>query len=169
MVMYGLGNGPVKTFYMTDLITAAVLNLLMLLAGIGLVWLRNWGRILGMWVAGLKIIRLVVIYTIFAVSIGPVMTKATVDMISKMQKVQQRQAARAGQPAAPGILTNQQQLQVAKTLAVMWTGYAVGFVILGSIYPAVALVLLSTEGCRAACQQRTSKSRPEANDPWQAS
>jgi hypothetical protein len=151
MAMFGLKDGVVKNYFLADVTTAGVLNVLMLIAGVGLVRLRAWGRKLGMWVAGLKVIRLLVVYSIFGAVVTPIMTKGVTDFFNKAIEIQERQNARRGQGGTPPPLLRQQQAQVGKSMAMMWTAYAVGFIVMGSIYPAIALWLLSSEGCRAAC------------------
>jgi hypothetical protein len=168
LTMIGMNNPIVHWITVGDLISAMLLNLLMLIAGIGLLRLQEWGRKLGLWIAGIKIVRLMVVYSIMAVVVTPITSKSMSDYFKKIEEVSQRQAARRGN-AAPPIL-RQQQITIAKSMAAMQTAQLVVMGVLGSIYPAITLWLLSTPGSRAACRSTgTGKPRTEMDDPWAAS
>src|SRR5262249_47445633 len=50
-----------------DVVTGPVLNLLLLVSGVGLILLKGWGRTLALWTAGLKILRLLLLNLFLAV------------------------------------------------------------------------------------------------------
>jgi hypothetical protein len=150
----GLGDSRVITFYTVDILSGLIMNLLLLSAGIGLVLRKSWGISLGVWTAGLKIVRLVALYGYFCLAIAPIlaegMTKVAVEAI-----VQQQQAAGRPMPGGPPVEILQ------KTYMIMSTLYAVGLIVFGSIYPAVSLWLLTRPGARAACSGAKSPLKPE--------
>src|SRR5262249_60773405 len=63
-------------YFCADFVTGPVLNLLMLAAGIGLTQLRVWARTLALWVAVLKLVRLVVLTASFVVVVVPLVAGA---------------------------------------------------------------------------------------------
>jgi hypothetical protein len=139
--MWGMSDPRVLTYFITDLGTAATLNVAMLVAGIGLVNLKEWGRKLGIWVAGLKVLRLVALYGFSMAVIVPIVTKQTIDVFEEMS----RAVPGTGGPAP------QQFGQMAAVFGVMMTVGAVGMMLLGAIYPAICLILLTRPRVKAAC------------------
>src|SRR6202040_3864502 len=59
-----------------DLATGPVLNLLMLASGVGLTQLRVWARKMALWVAVLKIVRILALTLIFTLVIVPQASRA---------------------------------------------------------------------------------------------
>lgn len=147
MKQMGFDNPKVRFYTWVDLLSACVLNLLMLASGIGLVMSRTWGLKLGIGVAAIKIVRLVLLYGFVIVEVVPVvsmgMAKFAGDTLAKQQQA-------TGAPLPPGF-----QEQIARVYTVMGTGSAVGTMIIGAIYPAVVLWLLTRPGAREACSGRS--------------
>lgn len=141
----GLDDSRLIGFLWVEYLTSLVLNLLMLGAGIGLVMQRTWGLKLGLWTAALKIVRLVLVYGYMAFVIAPVASQA----IGKMavQQVAMQQKAMKGATPPPAAMAE----MVTKIYAVMITSYAATVIVVGSIYPAVSLWLLSRPRAWAAC------------------
>src|SRR5262249_43401668 len=129
-------------FYLVDVVTGMILNVLLLISGIGLVRLKEWGRVTGLWVAAIKIARLVVIYSINIVVIVPIMTKQFADMFEDIARAAPPGPRGAGAPA---------MTEVGPAMGTMMTAAAIGIMIVGSIYPAIVLWLLSRPGVKAAC------------------
>jgi hypothetical protein len=142
-----LGDQRVWGFYLVDVLTGLILNVAMLVAGIGLVCLSRWGRTLGIWVAAIKILRLVVLYGLFIVVIVPIQTQQIIAFFEEIEKTLPP-GGRGGAAATRGDLA---------AFGAMMTGYAIGLVITGVIYPIIALILLTRPGVGAAC----SGARPE--------
>jgi hypothetical protein len=128
----------------TDLLSALVLNLVMLAAGIGLVQRAEWGRKLGIWDAWLKIVRLVLVYGYLAIAIVPdfstAMAKFAIESIARQQQALGRQV--------PAGLSYE---NLAFVYSVGMTVGVVGTILFGSIYPAISLWLLTRRSARAAC------------------
>jgi hypothetical protein len=167
MAMFGTSDPVVMVFTAADVISGLLLNTTMLVAGIGLIWFQEWGRKLGLWVAGLKILRLLAVCLISIAVIVPITTKKSTDFTRKMEEMEARQAARRGKAPMP-VFTAMNQPNMAKWTAITGVAGAVGLLVFGSIYPAITLWLLSTEECRAACQSAT-KPKPESPVPLQSS
>ena len=79
------------------MISGLVLNLLMLIAGVGLVFLKGWGRAMSVFVAWAKIVRLLVLAVAMTAVVPPFTTMALAAMLEE-QKARNPQAA----ASAPG-------------------------------------------------------------------
>jgi hypothetical protein len=140
---------PSRTLWI-DVISGAVLNLLLLASGLGLIQRAEWGRRLGMVVAVLKVVRLIIIGTLLSLVVVPHLSKALESFAASnvgrelfqwtIEKEWKRQGrAPTGPPPAPQ--------EIVGFMGVI--GYAV--LILGALYPIASLILLSRPGARAAC------------------
>lgn len=139
----GLTDRRFVRYMWTDLTTMLVLNVLMIASGIGLVRYRSWGRSLGVWVAGLKIVRLCILQIVWIAVVVPVLAHGMGTAIGEMMAQQQAaMGAKAPVPAAQ---------QMTKAYGVMYTIMGVATILLGSIYPAICLWLLNKRGVKAAC------------------
>lgn len=147
------GIPAVIPYFWTEALTGLALNLMMLASGIALVRRSRLGITLGLWTAGLKIARLVVLYSFVALVIIPPLSTN----LGKFVIVQQRAMGTQLPP-------NLDAAFFAKTYTIMYTIMAVGMILFGSIYPAVCLWLLSRPGARAACSG--AKSPSEGADSW---
>jgi hypothetical protein len=138
-----------------DLLSSLVVNVMMLFAGIALVNRKRSGITLGIWTAGLKILRLIVVYGAFAIVIVP-------NIARNMGKVvlQAMNAQATGRPMPPNVDLD----FFVRTYSIMLTAFAVGMIIFGSIYPIVTLWLLNKPGARAACSG--TKLPVEGPDAW---
>jgi hypothetical protein len=140
--MSGLSDPMVLGFYIADAASGLILNLVMLIVGIGLVGVREWGRQGGTILSIVKIVRLVVLYGVGIAVIAPVQGGLIADgLVEMMKQMPNRQAV---QPPA-------QQLGTAYTM--MLTGYFVAIMILGAIYPAISAWVLTREGAKAATRR----------------
>src|SRR4051794_24543604 len=61
----------INWYFWADLATGPVLNLLMLASGVGLTQLRVWARKMALWVAALKIVRIMALTLIFTLVVVP--------------------------------------------------------------------------------------------------
>jgi hypothetical protein len=149
-------------FTITDMGTGFVLNILMLVSGIALCYHKNWGRITAIWVAILKIVLLIALYTFFALVLVPVMVKGFNEMFQEMFDEMAKAAPPGRKMAAPppGELA-----QLGMFMGIAMTATAVGTVIFGSIYPAVVLILLTRPRVKAACTPSAVKEeKPPSRD-----
>jgi hypothetical protein len=129
-----------------DAVTGLLLNVLLVISGIGLINFKDWGRRLGIWVAALKIVRLIALYSYFIVVVVPRISKALATMFKDMGD-QIANAAPAGQPA-PNVAEFE---QMGAMMGVMYTAQGIAMIILGVIYPIIVLILLSRPRVKAAC------------------
>jgi hypothetical protein len=133
-------NPVIRANQWCDFISGLVLNVAMLVSGIGLLQLREGGRRLALWTFGLKIVRLGVLASVMITLILPITAKVSSDMMAGMVK------SGAGGPQA-AMMGN-----MAKFQAAFGTAQAVLGVVFGSIWPVIGLILLSRPGTRVACQ-----------------
>jgi len=141
--MYGMSDPRVTGYYLVDLFSALLLNLGMLISGIGLVSVKEWGRRLGLWVARLKLLRLFVLYGVFLAIIVPIQVQSMREGFAEMEKLAPARANRpADMPAA-----------VAQGMTYSLVGTAIAMMVLGAIYPAITWLLLRRESVKAACTQ----------------
>ena len=88
-------------FMIADVVTGFVLNVLMLVSGIALCCYKQWGRVTAIWVAVLKIVLLVALYTFFALVVVPVMVKGFNTMFQEMFEEMAKAAPPGKKMAAP--------------------------------------------------------------------
>jgi hypothetical protein len=135
-----------QAYGIADVVTGLILNILMVISGVGLVSLKEWGRRLGLCVAILKIVRLIALYSIFILVVVPNITKTFMSMFQEMFE-EMAKVAPPGQ-RVPGAA---EMGQMGTGLGIMFTAYAIGMIILGVIYPIIVLILLSRPQAKAAC------------------
>lgn len=126
-----------------DLVTGLVLNLLMFVAGIGLIYLKGWGRWLAISVAGLKLIRLLILAVSMTFAVNPVVSRVVTDL-------ENRSVAAFPEVAATDPHVGPEIARWLTTTA--WVMFS-----FGSIYPIATLTMLRGPAIRAAFRQsRTS-------------
>lgn len=158
----------VNWYFWADFATGPVLNLLMLASGIGLTQLRVWARKLAIWVAALKIVRIIsltlfltlvvvpqasrVLKSIAQTELGTViLAKANASLIQ----------ASAGPPPMRYTAEN---FSLAMSLIAYFV--AVLFMILSLVYPAITLVVLTRPGVKAACCLDEVSGTEEREGEW---
>jgi hypothetical protein len=133
----------------TSEITGAILNVLMVISGVALLRLSDWGRRLALGVAWLKILRWVVLTVVTLVVIVPITSEMTQKMFQEIEK--QTKAKGAGQTAFP--LTSLSQVTAVATAV-----SSVMSALFASIYPVLSLWFLTRPATRAACLTRAKPS-----------
>jgi hypothetical protein len=155
--MFKSFSNPRMIAYMSaDWGTGLILNLLMLVAGIGLIRLRGWGRTLALGVAGIKIGRLALLTIALIIFVIPAQSKDTEAGLVQILK----------ESPPPGPQTQPIEAMAAdsaRKMATMQTVMGIGMLVLYSIYPALTLWLLNQPGAVAAC--RPTRPAP-GDDPW---
>jgi hypothetical protein len=168
----GLGS-IMNRYLLVDLSTGMVLNILMMIAGVGLVLLREWGRKLAIMVAGLKIVRLVILCAVCLTYVIPDFTTSMNKFFDKMSEFEAQAAAQqapSGAPAAPGapappgapgapgaravFSDPQMKMMMTRSYVVMFAGTSVFISLVGLIYPCVTLAVLTRPKARAACESK---------------
>jgi hypothetical protein len=136
--LMGQMDTPVMRAYTwTDMVTALILNVLMLASGIGLLRLKEKARRLAIWVGGLKIARQAIAMLIQIIFILPMSTKMQQEMIAEM--------------GTSGAANAQAMQMTAKLGAAAGVAMTVLFAVLAMIWPILMIVLLTRPGSRAAC------------------
>ena len=135
--MMGMNDRRVIIWGVVNSLTGALLNLLMIISGVGLLLLRGWGRSLALWAAGLKIVRLIAGQSYYCFVCVPVRAES---MMGFMDQV----GAQAGPSQA------QPPVEMGMMFAGRYWAQAVGFALFASIYPIVCLVLLTRSRVKAA-------------------
>lgn len=147
-----LNEPKLQIYGWLDVVTAILLNLLMLAAGIGLVQRKMWGLRLGVWTALAKLVRLVLVYSFFALAIVPGLARTYGQLVAEQM----------GQTGGPSLDVR----TLIQIYYVMYTAVAVGMIVFGSIYPAISLWMLTRPGARAACDESRMPPGQELNESW---
>ena len=141
--MFEMYEDPMLIGYgMTDGIIGALLNLFLLISGIGLLNYRDWARKMALWVAGLKIVKLLVLQGFAIAVVVPNFAKNMGAFVDDMiAKVPGGGGANAPPPGT-----------IATIYGVTGTAGMVVFILVALIYPIVTLWLLNKPAAKAACQ-----------------
>jgi hypothetical protein len=131
--------------------TMLVLNILLIIAGIGLVRRREWGRRLALGASGVKVLALLLFSLVYAMGVAPIMGQLTMrDMgglmrggatapgVEKVDAIDPAEVARREQLASQISLSN------TLTNSLMTLG--------GLVFPVASLVLLSRPKVRQALE-----------------
>jgi hypothetical protein len=130
-------------YYFSEVIAGIVLNVLMVISGVGLLGLAEWARRLAVAVAWAKILRWVAMLIVTMVLVLPITTQK---MQKFFDKIEQQTKARAGGRATPFPMGSMAQF-TAISGAVTVVFEAVVF----SIYPGLSIWFLTRPRVRAAC------------------
>jgi hypothetical protein len=155
MSTMGLTDPNVVAFAWVDLLTNLLLNVLMLVAGIGLVARRRWSPRLGVATASAKVVRLVLLYGFFALAIVPGLSR-------RMGQATAAMYAQQGGGGMPSFATSIEFL--TKTIMIEYSAFAAAMIVFGVIYPAASIWLLTRPGVREACAG--GKPEMEPSEPW---
>ncbi|MDB5353216.1 MAG: hypothetical protein JWN86_4463 [Planctomycetota bacterium] len=132
--------------FLLDMTSGLLLNVMMLVSGVGLIFLKGWGRSLAVFVAWSKIVRLLAIALSMTFVVAPFATTAIAEVLAE---------AKAANPnPAPGDLGP----EFATTVGMVLTSACWVLFLLGSIYPGLTIWLLGRPSVREAC--RGGKTRP---------
>jgi hypothetical protein len=154
----GLDDPKVRLYYWLELGTGLLLNTAWIAAGIALVRRRRWGVTLGIGTAVAKIARLAVAYSYFALALAPTIATKTAAMVGRMMV--QRQVM-LGQAVPPEIDTS----SLAGFYTSLYEVIAAGMIVVGTIYPAIVLVLLLRTGSEAS-GTKPRDTAPEPTETW---
>jgi hypothetical protein len=144
----GLNDIRVRLHYGLDVVTCMILNLAMLISGVGLVRWHRWGRGLGIAVAWLKIIRLIALTASMLVVVGPFMNARSKDFLAGMTG-----QAQSKENKGEGLSPDQEAREEAELQALFKNVNrltAWGVLTLGCIYPVAALVVLNSRSAKEA-------------------
>jgi hypothetical protein len=139
-IMEAVSDPLMIRFGMADALKGLVLNVLLFIAGIGLLKLRPWSRKLALLVAALKLALLI---GFGAFNIAVVIPRATERMNTMVAEMQAKAAAEGDAPAFPIPPANE---------AVSYAT-AGGMIVFGAIFPIILLWLLSKRDVKSAFQR----------------
>jgi hypothetical protein len=145
----GMADPRFLGYWHADIFTGILLNLAMLISGIGLLLLKPWARTTWLWTAGIKIVRLLVCYGYFAAVLVPPLAQKLGTAVGQMMA--QQGAVRGG--GGPSVE------MLVRIYAITYTVYAIGLIVVGSIYPAISLWLLNKQGAKAAFMAKPKEDR----------
>jgi hypothetical protein len=108
-------------------------------------------RRLGVWVAALKILRLVAVYGFALIFVIPVFSQKMGEMMEQMTAQMQQKAQQPGGAPMP---------DMAQTLATFYgiamSSGALSMILFGAIYPAIMLWVLTRPKVKLACGEPTA-------------
>ena len=137
-------------YYLTEVISGMLINVLMVISGVGLQGLAEWGRRLALGVDWLKILRWLAMTIVTMVLIVPIVAE-------KMDKVFNQPGTAqkpSGGPVKTPIVGMGQLIAIFSAVAVVFSA------LVASIYPGISLWLLTRPPTRAACMQRPKPAEP---------
>jgi hypothetical protein len=141
------------TYLRLDVLSGPILNLLLVVSGIGLILRKNWARVLALATAALKVLRLLALAALLVGSVIPRLSTALDNLLATemgrqviTQAIERQQAQQGAAPGAP----RPSPEEIARTLRGFGTGFATFLACFGSIYPIIVVILLSRPGARAA-------------------
>jgi hypothetical protein len=143
----------VSRYLWANVVSGPVLNVAMVISGVGLVALKRWGRVLAVVVAALKVVRLVVLCAILSVFVVPGVS-GTLGQFAATDfgTVFLRQATAQGNPMLPAqTAASIKPDEFVRAVAATGYLYAVMGLALGAAYPLIVLIVLSRPGAVAAC------------------
>ena len=143
-----------RAYFCGEVSLGIVLNIAMIVAGAGLLATAEWGRRLAIGVAWGKIVRLVAMAVITLTVIVPMTVEHTQRVFDKMEAKMQAQPG-AGVPRGFS-------KDVVRNQAILVAVGAVGFTVVGSIYPGLAIWFLTRSRARAACAGPAGAARRRA-------
>lgn len=142
--IYGIKDPKVVAFWTIDAVSGIVINLLMVIAGIGLVARSEWGRKMSIAVAIIKLLRLAGLYGYAAMAVLPTMVR---DSAKALHDLAASAPQNDAQPLPPLAEMAQQMGSVGLVVLVV-------FALLAAIYPALLLFLLTRPSVRVAMRGR---------------
>jgi hypothetical protein len=157
--MNPMADWRLASYYFAEVGAGLVLNLLMIISGIALVGVTEWGRRLGMWVAWLKIFRwiaMIVAMMVLVLPAGLEMSRKAIAAAEAATKVQ------GGGTPIPMPFS-----EFARVGAIFGAVFVVFSAIIAVIYPAMLLWYLSRPAARAACMKQPEPKTPEPESQWE--
>jgi hypothetical protein len=132
-----------RAFFLTDYATAVVVNGMMLASGLGLLALKEWGRKLALWTAGIKIFRLAALILVNILIVLPI------SMVEVKNMMEQISGQGNGNPNSKQFVGMFQSLMDAMQTLV-WVFAPIAF-LLAIAFPIIVIVVLTRPASKAAC------------------
>jgi hypothetical protein len=144
-----MADQRLATFYWAEVTTGILLNLLMIIAGAGLLALTEWSRRLSLGVAWAKIVRWVAILLFTLTLIIPITSE-------RMHKAISKEEALPGGARSPFSST-----QLVQYMAIFTAVTSVFSAVVAVIYPGLSIWFLTRPAARAACLRPKEPLPPE--------
>jgi hypothetical protein len=135
------GDQRLIAYFVSDITSGLLLNILLFISGIGLLSLRGWARLLALWVAGAKILRLLALTAFFMLAILPGLANRMKGIFEEMFQ---------NQPAGSGAPSREQLETMVAAMSIVSTVWILALAVFGVIYPAILLWQLNRERVKAA-------------------
>jgi hypothetical protein len=136
----------IAIYTFSELISGMILNVLMVISGVGLLGLAEWGRRLAISVAWLKIIRWVAMIVVTLVLILPITVQKVQKMTDSIQAQVQVQTKSGGRAPPPmPMMYLKMFASIAGAVSMIFTA------LIASIYPVLSIWFLTRPPARAAC------------------
>lgn len=132
--------------FAADLASGLVLNLIMLISGVGLIYLKGWGRSLAVAVSWLKIARLFALALSATLFVAPFLAR----VVSAIEA-----DSIAADPKLAGT-----KAEMGPFVGLSLTAAAWALFVFGSIYPVLTIYFLGRPSVRQACRPK----RPDGGD-----
>jgi len=145
-------NPRIVAYTYVESIAGILLNVLMLISGVALVRMSDWGRRLALGVAWLKILRWVAIMVFTLVVMVPITAEASRKMFQEIDKEVKAKSAGGANPVPMAFF--------AQFTAILTAVTAVASALFASIYPVLTLWFLTRPAARAACLARAMPTGP---------
>jgi hypothetical protein len=151
-------DARLAVYYVLEIATAIILNVLMIVAGAGLLGLAEWSRRLSIRVSQLKMLRWLAMVIATMVLILPI----TMERSQKAMSAVEAQIQAQGGTAPPISLTAVMRWSMMFGAVVM-----VFTAIVACVYPALEWWYLSRPPARAACMKQPEPESPETEPLWE--
>jgi hypothetical protein len=137
----------VAIYSFSEMITGMILNVIMVISGVGLLGLAEWGRRLAITVAWLKIVRWIAMIVVTLVLIVPITAAKTQKMFDSIQQAEARAQANAGGRGAASM----PMMNIAALMSIAGAVTMIFTALIASIYPVLSIWFLTRPPPRAAC------------------
>jgi hypothetical protein len=145
---YGFDDPRVMGHFVLDASSGMLLNLVMVISGFGLLALKEWARKLAIWLGSIKVIRLLFLCLSLLFMVNPIIVRKATAFLQTQASKADEQAQ--GQEKVGG-MSHQTAVELGRSLNTMLIAYALGPLVVGSIYPILAIILLTRPSALAAC------------------
>lgn len=149
-----LEDKSIRNYSLVEAGLGAVMNIVMLVAGFGLLQLKDWGRQISIWLSGVKLVWIFVALIYMVVVIFPLQARLTQKQLQDTMVMQTKGGGRAAvSPVNPQ--------QMSQFVMASSTASAVFGVLIAATYPVLSIWMLSRPPVRAACRSPKSDLPPE--------
>jgi uncharacterized protein YxeA len=149
---FGLDNPRVLGHFAADASSGLLLNLLLLISGIGLVRCKEWGRKMAIGVAAAKILRHVILSISAIFVMSPVLLGRTDAFFKEQATARTAEAKATGEKTT---FSSEEAADLSRELRSAVYAAVAYILIVGSVYPVLTLVVLTRPSAKAACSRKS--------------